>query len=229
MDLVNLSANKVDILLEAAIIFNGKYLKKDLYFTKSKYKESVIRNIFGSWNMFLVAANIEINTNRHIKDIELFSNLHEMAERGFDFNFSDASFKKYESRYSRAAYKQKFKTASNIRKLYYEWCNPKNKDIIITEYKCYVYILYNKAHGFYKIGIAKDVEKRLKSINKNFVKYEITISKAYLNTEYAKLIERHLHKVFSDKNVNIQHSDISDKELFYLKEHDIKLIKCLLS
>ena len=77
--------------------------------------------------------------------------------------------------------------------------------------KSYVYLLKVSSEGIYKIGVSKDVNKRIKQLQTGNPETIYLINK--FHSEYAYKIESVLHRRFKSKHVQ--------GECFYLEPKDI--------
>lgn len=77
-----------------------------------------------------------------------------------------------------------------------------------------IYVMNLGFGGFYKIGIANDVEKRLHELSAGNPRITILLSKKIKD---ADVHERNLHKLFSDKR--------EGREIYALDSDDLKKIK----
>jgi len=76
--------------------------------------------------------------------------------------------------------------------------------------KKYVYLIKDNDNGFYKIGIARDPQKRLKELqtgNPN----QLTIIETFLS-EYSNKVEKNLHRKYSYTKKEGEWFDLSIKE-----------------
>ena len=78
----------------------------------------------------------------------------------------------------------------------------------------FIYLVH--CEGFYKIGIATNLRKRVSNIQTSNP-FKVTLV-AYTKTENVFADELELHELFKDKRVRGEWFKLNDDDLFYLRE-----------
>ena len=86
---------------------------------------------------------------------------------------------------------------------------------------CYVYLMHDTSHGYYKIGISNQPEYRERTLQSEKPTIEKICAKAYPNRTIAGAIESALHKAYESKRLR--------GEWFSLDANDITAIIATLS
>lgn len=84
-----------------------------------------------------------------------------------------------------------------------------------------IYLIRSKENGYYKIGISKNPQKRLKQLQTGNAS-ELEIIHLY-KTEYASKIEKTLHNLYSHNRLEGEWFDLSIVEALNIKEQIKKI------
>ena len=95
-------------------------------------------------------------------------------------------------------------------KPYIKEMSPINKSDLDNEYG-YLYLVQQKGTPYYKIGITKDIKRRLSSF-KTAIPKGINILSTILIYKY-KHVERRLHQEFKTKNINGEWFELDETDL----------------
>jgi hypothetical protein len=83
----------------------------------------------------------------------------------------------------------------------------------------YIYLIHIKRTPFYKIGMSKDPDERLRNLFGVQIPFVVTVEHI-IKTDNMALLESSLHEYFANRRIRTG-------EFFYLEPRDVAMIKCL--
>ncbi|MDQ3685447.1 MAG: GIY-YIG nuclease family protein [Acidobacteriota bacterium] len=99
---------------------------------------------------------------------------------------------------------------------------------MLGEFVGYVYLIEAVGTGFYKIGHARSVSKRLEELRKKFTPQELRLLHTFACSGWAGNLEYRLHQWFLHKSVHWTEKHLrSEQEWFVLDDEDVQFIKAL--
>ncbi len=139
-------------------------------------------------------------------------------------SFDGPEYNNYEINCERAPYYKAFhlyisaycKALDELGILYHEKSRQLFEDVKYDY--CYVYLMYDKRNGYYKIGISKEPKYREKTLQSEQPNIEMVCSKRYPLRKIAEAFESALHKTYAEKRIRGEWFNLSNTDILILKE-----------